>query len=226
MYKTGRKTILNPLMVIFRPRNDQKVMDAIAKVKVDKLWINYYPQHLAYTLARYEFLRRKEYTHFIIMTDDLVITPRDYEILKNECDKYDVISGWSNNWICGPWAEYSSVSFKLPPNPPSLGTIEGYDFAKIITLEVMKEANPDKPIIPVIHEGTMLTFLKREIVEKSPFRHDCGCCIDSLLSHDLHNAGIKRYVDLRVRMLHLKWADLPTDLLVHVEPPKVVFEPQ
>ena len=215
-----------PLLVIFQPRYNERFLDAVSKVKVDKLWINYYPQHIAYPLARIEFLKREEYTHFVIMTDDLIFTNRDYQILKGECEKYDVISGWANNWITGYWAEYSSISFKLPPNPPGQSTIYDYDFAKIITIQVMKEANPDKPIIEVPHQGTMMTFLSRKVVEKIPFRHDCGCCVDALLSHDLHNAGIKQYVDLRVRMLHLKYAELPPDLLVGKKPSSVVFEPQ
>jgi hypothetical protein len=215
---------VQPLLVVFRPRNIPRFEEALSKIKVDKLHINYYPQHIAYPLARIEFLKR-DYTHFVILTDDLIFTKRDYEILKGECDKYDVISGWANNWIVGPWAEYSSVSFKLPPNPPGLGTIYDYDFAKNITLEVMKEANPNKPIIPVLHQGTMATFLKREIVEKIPFRHDCGCCPDALLATDLYKAGIKQYVDLRVRMLHLKESDNPLTL-VGTKSSSVIFEPQ
>jgi len=218
---------MKPLMVIFRPRNIPRFEEAISKIKVDKLNINYYPQHIAYPLARIEFLKRKEYTHFVLMTDDLIITPRDYELLKKDAEKYDVVSGWANNWLKGYWADYSSVSFKLPPDPPGLGTIEDYDFSRIITLQILREANPNHPVIPVLHQGTMATFLKREIIERIPFRHDCGCCVDALLSTDLHKAGIKQYVDLRVRMLHLKTSDVPNgqDLLVGKKPSEIIFEP-
>jgi hypothetical protein len=70
----------------------------------------------------------------------------------------------------------------------------------------------------------MLTFLSRKVVEKIPFRHDCGCCVDALLSHDLAKEGIKRYVDLRVRMLHLKDSAIPVTL-VGKKPSEIVFEP-
>ena len=105
--------------------------------------------------------------------------------------------------------------------------MEDYHFATILALEVMKEANPNNPIIPVLHQGTMCSFIKREIVEKIPFRTDLGCCVDAMLSHDLYNAGIKQYVDLRVKMLHLKTADGPQGqgLLVDQIPPSIVYEP-
>jgi hypothetical protein len=212
---------MNPLMVIFRPRNIQRFEEAIVKIKADKLHINYFPQHIAYPLARIEFLKRKEYTHFVLVTDDLIVTPKDYDTLLNECENYDVISGWANNWLYGPWADYSSVSFTMPPEQPAGGTIEDYNFVPIKTLEVMFVKDP---ILSVPHEGTMLTFLSRKVVEKVPFRHDCGCCVDALLSHDLAKEGIKRYIDLRVRMLHLKDSAIPVTL-VGKKPSEIVFEP-
>jgi hypothetical protein len=208
----------NPLLVVFRPRHIAKFEEAIVKIKADKLHINYFPQHIAYPLARIEFLKREEYTHFVLITDDLIVTPKDYDTLLNECEDYDVISGWANNWLYGPWADYSSVSFTMPPEQPAGGTIEDYNFSTIETLEAMKG------IISVPHEGTMLTFLSRKVVEKIPFRHDCGCCVDALLSHDLAKEGIKRYVDLRVRMLHLKDSAIPVTL-VGKKPSEIVFEP-
>jgi hypothetical protein len=210
-----------PLVVVFRPRQIAQFEEAIIKIKADKLHINYFPQHIAYPLARIEFLKREEYTHFVLVTDDLIVTPRDYDLLKGECNDYDVISGWGNNWLYGPWAEYSSVSFSMPPYPPSGGTIEDYHFTPIKTLEAMLVKGP---IVPVPHQGTMFTFLKREIVERIPFRHDCGCCVDALLSHDLAKQGIKQYVDLRVRMLHLKDSAIPVTL-VGKKPSEIVFEP-
>jgi hypothetical protein len=210
---------IRPLAVIFRPRHIPEFEEAIEKIKADKLNINYFPQHIAYPLARIEFLKRKEYTHFVLITDDLIVKPEDYDTLLNECENYDVISGWSNNWLEGPWAEYSSVSFSMPPNPPGGGTIYDYNFATIKELKAIKES-----IIPVPHEGTMCTFLKREIVEKIPFRHDFGCCVDALLSWDLHDAGITRYVDLRVRMLHMKTSALPATL-VGQRPSQIVYKP-
>ena len=207
-----------PLLIIFRPREIPQVLEAIAKLKVDKLWMNYYPQYVAYPLARMEFLKR-DYTHLVIMADDLVPTVEGFELLKSECNEYDSISGWMNNWIQGPWSEYSDISFKLPPDPPSLGSMEEYEFVKISVLE-----NMTGPIISVPHQGTCLTFLKREIVERIPFRTDCGCCPDSLFSIDCHNAGVLQHIDLRVRLLHLKWADNPPDLYVGKKQAAIVFE--
>jgi hypothetical protein len=76
---------------------------------------------------------------------------------------------------------------------------------------------PHKLIIPVMHQGTALTFLPREIVEEIPF----GTVYppDLTLSWDLYQHGITQYVDTEVRMLHLR----RPDILVGERPREVVF---
>jgi hypothetical protein len=210
------------LLVIFHSRNIPQFLDAVSNLKIDKLWMNYYPQHLAYPLARHEFLKR-EYTHMVILADDLIVKQRDIDILTNECDKYDIISGWCNLWHIGPYKDLSNISFKLPPDPPAGGSTEAYRFIPSAYMEILKEANPYKPVIPVAHQGTALTFIKREIVEKIDLQTDLGCCPDSMLSLNLAKMGITQHIDLRVRMLHLKEFDNP-DTLVDKEPSGIKFE--
>ena len=62
-------------------------------------------------------------------------------------------------------------------------------------------------IMSVKHQATALTIISRKVIEKVPFRHSDGCCIDSCLSLDLDKAGIKQYVDMLVRTQHLKVND-------------------
>jgi hypothetical protein len=231
---------VKPLLIIFHARDIPMFLDAVSKLKMDKLWVNYYAQLAAYPLARIEFLKREEYTHFVILADDLIVRQRDLDILTNECERFDSISGWCNLWHTGPYSELSNVSFKLPPNPPAGHTIEEYYFIKMSVLEIMKVANEPMPaknnILAVEHQGTALTFLSRKVLEMVQLRTDLGCCPDSLLSHDLNDLGIPQYIDLRVKMLHLKTSDSfwlgdnPSDpirnLLIDIKPPSVVFEPQ
>jgi hypothetical protein len=134
---------------------------------MDKLWINYYAQLAAYPLARIEFLKREEYTHFVICPDDLIVKQRDIDILTNECERFDSISGWCNLWHTGPYSELSNVSFNLPPNPPNGHTIEDYNFANMTTIDTIRETIN---LLLVKHQGTALTFLSRKVLEKVPLK--------------------------------------------------------
>jgi hypothetical protein len=79
-------------------------------------------------------------------------------------------------------------------------------------------------IIPILHQGFALSRLSRRLIEQVPFRTDAGCCVDSCLSLDLMNfrIGITQYVDIRIRMKHLK---IPrSELLVGKERAVMLFE--
>ena len=53
----------------------------------------------------------------------------------------------------------------------------------------------------------MLTFLSKKVVNDIPFRTDFGCCRDAMFSNDLAHNRMKQYIDLRVRLKHLKLSD-------------------
>lgn len=169
---------------------------------VDQLWIKYYPQREAYSIARDWFLQHKTYSHFLLLTDDVIVLQKDIDQLIENAG-YEVISGWFNQNLTDH-AEDTNFSFSLPPDPPFKATYEGYKFEPIASVKPRRQGSI---IIPVLHQGTALTLLSREIIEQVPFRHSEGCCIDSCLSLDLATKGIKQYVDLRVRTLHLKISD-------------------
>jgi len=215
----------NPLLVIFSAREIPDFLDATAKLNIPKLWIKNYTQFIAYPLARNEFLKEKykAYTHFVILADDLIVKQQDINILTEECDNYDVLSGWCNLWLYGPYSKFSNLSYILPPDPPAGGNTEDYDFIEIDTIEMLGKTLTNHQI-EIAHQGTALTFIKREILEQIDLVTDLGCCPDAMLSHSLHKKGIKQYVDLRVRMLHLKDCAVPANNVGKL-PPQIVFEP-
>jgi len=191
-----------PLLVILQYRKIPPVLESIYDLKIDKLWIKWYGQITkpnAYDVARDEFLKREEYTHFLLLTDDVIIQQKNIDqlIADVETGGYDVISGWFNNDLT-THSDDTNFAFNPPPDPPAQGTYEGYNFEKIKSIGLRSD------IIQVIHQGTALTLISRKIIEEVPFRNSQGCCIDSCLSLDLAAKGIKQYVDLRVRCLHLK----------------------
>jgi hypothetical protein len=191
---------LKPLLVLFQFRDIPQFIESIKDLEIDKLWVKYYSQKEAYSIARDEFLKRTEYTHFLLLTDDVIVQQKDIDQLINNTG-YEVISGWFNQNLTDHADDTNFSVNSLPPNPPFISTYEGYHFIPISSIKGWEG------IIPVLHQGTALTLISRKIVEQVPFRHSLGCCIDSCLSLDLAAKGIKQYVDLRVRTLHLKIND-------------------
>jgi hypothetical protein len=219
------------LLVILKFRELPQFREAVKDLKIDKLWIKWYGQITkpdAYSVAREEFLKRTEYTHLLLLTDDVIIQQKDIDQLIQDYEDTgcDVISGWFNNDLT-THADDTNFSYTLPPDPPSNGSYEGYHFEKIKKVEQWQSVIPGAWRLEVLHQGTALSLISRKIIEEVPFRNSQGCCIDSCLSLDLAEKGIKQYVDLRVRTLHLKineqMAWRISEVLQHL--PEVVFEP-
>ncbi len=220
------------LLVILKFRELPQFREAVKDLKIDKLWVKWYGQITkpdAYTIARQEFLKRTEYTHFLLLTDDVIVFQKDIDRLIKDMEEVkdmDVISGWFNNDLT-THADDTNFSDILPPDPPCNGSYEGYNFIKIKKVEEWQSVVPGAWRLEVLHQGTALTLLSRKIIEEIPFRNSQGCCIDSCLSLDLAAKGIKQFVDLRVRCLHLKineqMAWRISEVLMHL--PEIVYEP-
>ncbi len=216
---------MKPLLVILNPRSIPQFHKAIEKINgISKLWIKYFPQDEAYKKAR-EFFLQSEYTHFMILPDDLIVTQADVDSIVNYDESYDSISGWCNNTGRDDTNVDTNISAFLPPDPPRTSTYEGYRWFKIAQFESLlsKVENSDS-IIPVLHQGFALSRLSRRLIQQVPFRTDGGCCVDSCLSLDLikFRVGFTQYVDIRIRMKHLK---IPrSELLVGKEKATMLFE--
>jgi hypothetical protein len=222
---------MKPLLVIFKPRSIPETDEAYAKINgISKLWIKYFPQDEAYTKAR-EFFLNSDYTHFMILPDDLIVTQKDVDTIANYDEGYESISGWCNNTGRDDIEIDSNISLLSPPNPPHQALYENYNWLKIADIEkLVSKKWDDRPSfpngeyerMPVLHQGFALSRLSRIIIQRVPFRTDEGCCVDSCLSLDLIRYGVAQFVDLRIRMKHLK---IPrTELLVGKEKPIMLYE--
>lgn len=218
---------MKPLLVIFKPRSIPEFDEAIEKINgISKLWLKYFPQPEAYDRAR-KFFLNSDYTHFIILPDDLIVTQENVDAIVNYEKSYDSISGWCNNNGRDDTNIDTNISAFLPPDPPRTATYEGYRWFKIAYFESLLDRLKDEEellTMPVLHQGFALSRLSRKLIEQVPFRTDAGCCVDSCLSLDLmkFRIGITQYVDLRIRMRHMK---IPrTELLVGKEKPIMLFE--
>lgn len=211
-----------PLLFIPSPRFLEPFYDAVEKLEIDILWMKYFPQKEAYDLGRNWFLNHPEYGSLIILPDDLLVVQESINQLVEDSEFYNIISGYCNNTAGDTINVDSNIAIgTLPPDPPFTGTYTGYQWDTLITLDHMLKVGPE--IIPVLHQGFALTLLKREIVERIPFRTSEGCCIDSCLSLDLDRYNIPQWVDLRIKSEHMKAPFSTID--VGKKEKEIIFEP-
>jgi len=209
------------LLLIPSPRNIEAFENATDLLKIDKLWMKFFPQQEAYTLAREWFLNH-DYDSLIILPDDLLVKQEGIDQLIEDSEFYNVVSGYCNNTAGDTTNIDSNIAIgTLPPDPPLRGRYHEFRWNQLTTLEHIAKIGPD--IIPVLHQGFALTLLKKEIVQKIPFRTSEGCCVDSCLSLDLDRHHIPQWVDLRVKSEHLKTN--PDILLVGKKEKEMIFEP-
>lgn len=180
-------TTIEPLIFIPSPRDIPEFIECTAHLTFDKLWVKYFPQFEAYYAGREWFRYYKQYTHLIILPDDLLVTQNDLDLLLSWVED-PIISGWCPH--LDSKGKQANISNQIP-YPPHKGTFKDYKFIPI------SELNGD--IIPIKYAGFAPTVIPRDIVEKIPFRTDEGCCVDSCFGLDLLAANIKQYCDTRVR---------------------------
>jgi len=224
---------MNPLIFIPSPRDLEEFKEATSKLKYDKIWLKYYNEDDAYRLGRDWFLQHPQYTHFIILPDDLIVTQKDLFNLVVDTDiSKGIVSGWCRNtirkniyWKGEPETEDmadSCISIEcLPPDPPNQGTYDKYHFMSLKSIrEAMYQGFTH---IPVKYAGFPPTIIPRDIVNKIPFRTSSGCCTDSCFSLDLAKNKIDQICDLRVRTYHFD--DTYDKIKVGKEVPELRTEP-
>jgi hypothetical protein len=229
--------MIKPLIFIPSPRNIEPFNNAAAQLHIDKLWVKYYPEIEAYQHARDYFLKhREEYTHLIILPDDLIVTEPDLYVLMFDINRkhYDVISGWCRNTIRQMYTYQghpeteetaaSNVSYILPPYPPAQGTYDQYQFIPISDINRIRNDKAQNDIVQVKYAGFAPTIISRQVIEQIPFRIE-SCCVDSCFAHDLYKAGIAQYCDLCVKSTHLELRQRePPNLLIGKQEAKITLE--
>ena len=179
----------------------------------------------AYKTGRDFFLKHydEDYTHFIIVPDDLIVTEEQIESLFKCCTER-VISGWC---VHGKTYEPrvgldTNISFHLFKGEPNQGKYE--DYQHVTVAEAEKLVANDDALQEVGFSGFAPTIIPRWVLEKISFRSSAGCCVDSCFAQDLEKEGIPQFVDFRVKTVELKRADL--DIWGHLgkKEPQVIFE--
>lgn len=196
---------MKPLIFIPSPRDIPQFAESVKAItEYDRLWVKYLPEQEAYRKARTFFLNH-DYTHLVILPDDLIVTPEDIEVLCEDTrfNNYPIISGITNIDDGETFRGKYCVAEHLPTfnGDMTLGSYKWYTEeerqGRLAMLHV---------VIQVKHIGFPLTFIRRDIIEDVIFRvHPTfSCCVDVQFCIDCDRLNIPIFVDLLVVGKHLK----------------------
>jgi hypothetical protein len=161
----------------------------------DKLFAKYYEEIDAYRELKTYFMEHKEYTHMVIIPDDLIVHRDGFELLMRDLQEFDypalegicnVNYGEDDRFACGP-------------------TINGGPtFFNTKTLQLEKEKQGSE-IIQVGSESFCCVFIKRDIIEKYPhaIRGMPNSSFDWGFGTTCYWEHIPMRVDTRAKFLHL-----------------------
>lgn len=193
---------MKPLICIPSPRDIPIVKEALDEVPYDKLWFKYnFDELQVYQVFREYFLEHKEYTHFVILPDDLYVDPEAVELLITDLKKrdYPVLAGVCN-FNCEAWETYDIDLCIDYTNTAGRDYILANGIPKF---EYYAPQGKFKGIRKVAFQGFSLCFIRRDVIEKVPFG-STGQGIDSYLAVQLLMNKIDQYVDFDARNIHLK----------------------
>lgn len=211
------KLKINPLIAIPSARDLKPFAEATAKLtKYHKLWAKYYFEQEAYQEIRKWFLEHTEYTHLVLLADDLIIQQEHLDKLVSELEKhdYDVLTGVA--MVNREAAFDNQLTISTARLPPRERNGRVYELMHISEYELFPDP---KPIIKIVYQGFPLPFISRRVVEKVPFRDDRyfnpfmkdgvkqylehACCVDLMFCNDCIEAGFEMYSDLSVFTDHM-----------------------
>lgn len=163
----------------------------------DKLWVRNMSQAMAYNQLRLWFLDHTEYTHMILLIDDVIVTQEEFNILRHDVEESDYpVIGGIGNVSYERLEEYSPCLTVMPGTEE-----ETYKFMK--KSEVEDFIKRGEYIKQVKFEGFSLTFIRRDVIEQVEFRGTNS--LDLYFAMDCEEKGIPTYVDFRAKLFHLKW---------------------
>lgn len=247
---------INPLVVILRPRDILEVIQSLRGItEYDVLWVNYFPKAEAWAIAR-KFIKSQseEYTHLMIILDDLVAGPEHVAALVRDLEEHpeiQVISGVCNVDITEKGQQLAAVCNEIPHKDRGLRRYHWIPWSDL----------PAEGIHAIPHSGYAIMTIARDLIvnnivtlegdldafpdynpadgNATPVIGDPGgitmtmmdsllqCCYDVVLSHQLEDAGIKAYVDFGLRLKHLKVeSGGHQHLLVGIRQPFTKFVPK
>ena len=168
------------------PRDIPEVLEALAKLPVDEYFVKYQQIFPAYSKIREFFLLRPEYDYLCIIPDDLIVDVNGFQLLLDFLDTYKpkLVSGVCN-WNYTDMKDFWLVRSTAEPDR-----------------NLRKEERPFSRFEIVYSTNFSCQFIKREVVEKIPFRLENNVT-DAPFYADCREKRIPCVVDWKAVFVHL-----------------------
>ncbi len=206
---------INPLVCFGNALDCKEAIQSFDDLPCDKLRMDYTKYPYNYRIAQKYFLEHKEYTHFIYMAPDMVISVSQFEELEKRVltNDYDVYGGVCNVDM-GKYSEHLACCIKLPKLPYEL---RRYRWVSESQRQWFMNSGINK--LRVKFNALAFCFIKREILEKYefttvPYETDerpiwesrGGYACDLAFAHYCDFSKIDILVDLQIKLKHLRYS--------------------
>lgn len=205
----------NPLVCFGNALDCSEAIECFDKLPCDKLRMDYisYPDN--YKIAQKFFLAHKEYTHFIYLAPDLIVSVDQFNELKKrvEINNYDVYGGVCNVDMA-KYKNHLACCIKLPELPY---LSRRYRWVAESQRQYLMNSGVNK--MAVKFNALAFCFIKREILENYefttlPYNTDerpiwesrGGYACDLAFCHYCDYSNITILVDLQIKFKHLRYA--------------------
>lgn len=213
---------IKPLLFSPSPRDIKTVFAHLKETGFPRLYSKYFPEKMAYNLAREWFLKHEEYTHFVICPDDLIVKKEHIESLIQDLEEndYPVLSGVCNVDKAKN-KDYLSITENLP-HPQRMvpeRNLVGWRWYSW----VHKDSKFEMPIMSFPFSGFAAQFIRRDVMKRYRFIDDAKYngtpdlltgAIDVMFSNTCAIEKLPIMVDTRIRMEHLKAAERFFDIVL------------
>ncbi len=189
------------------------------EIPCDKIIVRYVGEFKAYQIMKDEFLKRPEYTHLVLATDDIIVKPQHIIQLQKDLEEYDypVLSGMMN--VDEDDKTHVNLTDTLPIKGRQHRAYQWY----------RREFLPKEDIFQVAFSGFPLMAIRRDIVKPYIFAADKvfaglpphrGASLDLVFCWYCKENSIPVMADKRINMLHLRKSGT---MRVGKKHPKAIF---
>lgn len=218
--------MIKPLLTYWHAVDLEEVNQGLKSVPCDQLHISYFKYPYPHIIAEDFFKAKKEYTHLILIPNDLIFTYSHYVQMLEQISKrdYDVYCGVCNV-DTGKYKDYWNITSTLPIIGPYRHR-RYYWISKNrypnMTLKVPFAGFPAMWVKRSVLEKTRINWLSPQLKGKNPaiWENSGGYSNDLAFAHNLNSLGIPIYCDTSVQMLHLRYHGKSQ---IGKKPPKVTF---
>ena len=200
---------MNNVIMIMNARNQSAFRDCMDKLNISKVWFKGYTEFELNTEIN-KFIQETQFDNYYIVSDDLVIQPKAFELLQEKLKTHPIVTGW------GVWRQnfdwttiHRQDKLYVYNQGPSLPMWRKH-FQTVRTYEI--DTLPEE--FETAFTGWFYTGVRREIWLKYPYqtmgvyKNQPGASTDAHWSKRILKGGeYKQMCFKQARVLHLSYLD-------------------